>query len=86
MFGGQAIDKPAEAIARLYDHQRIFRGVRVLRMEGPGASARAFRRDCKHFTDCIRKSRPPRTDDLADLELARDVIKAMPPKSGETNA
>jgi hypothetical protein len=41
------------------------------------------------FADCIRSGRPPRTqlaDGLADLDLARDIIEATPPKSGEANA
>jgi hypothetical protein len=54
-------------------------------MEGPGASDTAFRREWTHFADCIRDGRLPRTlaDGLADLKLG--IIKAMPPKSGETN-
>ncbi|MCB1494743.1 MAG: Gfo/Idh/MocA family oxidoreductase [Bauldia sp.] len=50
---------------------------RVLR----GSPDTAFRREWMHFLDCIRTGRPPRTplaDGLADLELARDIIKAMP--------
>lgn len=54
----------------------------------PGAPDTAFRREWLHLANCIRSGNPPRTplaDGLADLELARDIIKAMPPKPKEAS-
>ena len=49
----------------------------------PGVPDTAFRREWKHFADCILNGTTPRTPlsgGLADLELAVAIIKAMPPR------
>jgi predicted dehydrogenase len=43
----------------------------------------AFRREWLHFADCIQAGAKPRTPlsgGLADLDLAVQIIQAMPPK------
>lgn len=45
----------------------------------------AFRRELLHFADCIRGDARPRTpfsDGLRDLELAEEIIRAMPARTG----
>ena len=49
----------------------------------PGVRDTAFRREWLHFADCIRlgvKPRTPLSGGLADLDLAVQIIQAMPPK------
>jgi predicted dehydrogenase len=49
----------------------------------PGVPDTSFRREWKHFADCIRDNKEPRTPlsgGLADLDLAVALIQAMPPK------
>ncbi|SHE91299.1 Predicted dehydrogenase [Kaistia soli DSM 19436] len=49
----------------------------------PGVPDTAFRREWKHFADCILNGAKPRTPlsgGLDDLNLAVAIIKAMPPK------
>ena len=50
----------------------------------PGRPDTAFRHEWKHFADCIREGAEPRTPlagGLADLELAEEIIQAMPAKA-----
>lgn len=49
----------------------------------PGIPDTAFRREWQHFADCIlvgAKARTPLSGGLADLDLAIQIIQAMPPK------
>ena len=49
----------------------------------PGVPDTSFRREWKHFADCILQNQAPRTPlagGLADLDLAVALIQAMPPK------
>jgi predicted dehydrogenase len=49
----------------------------------PGVPDTSFRREWKHFADCILEKKEPRTPlagGLADLDLAVALIHAMPPK------
>ena len=49
----------------------------------PGVPDTSFRREWKHFADCVLNGATPRTPlsgGLADLDLAVRIIRAMPPK------
>jgi predicted dehydrogenase len=52
-----------------------------IRKEIPVSHQEAFRREWQHFADCVRDGRPPRTnlsDARADIELAIEMIRAIP--------
>ncbi|MBZ9936223.1 Gfo/Idh/MocA family oxidoreductase [Mesorhizobium sp. BR1-1-16] len=69
----------ASAIVKLREAAASGESERIL----PGVPDTAFRREWKHFADCIQNGTKPRTplsDGVADLDLAVAIIKAMPPK------
>jgi predicted dehydrogenase len=52
-----------------------------VRKEIPVSHQEAFRREWLHFFDCVRQGRQPRTslaDGRADIELAIEMIRAVP--------
>jgi predicted dehydrogenase len=52
-----------------------------VRKEIPVSHQEAFRREWLHFSDCVREGSPPRTplaDARADVELAIEMIRAIP--------
>jgi predicted dehydrogenase len=52
-----------------------------VRKEIPVSHQEAFRREWLHFFDCVREGRQPRTslaDGRADIELAIEMIRAIP--------
>ncbi len=69
----------ASAVVTLREAAESGASERVL----PGVPDTAFRREWKHFADCILNGTPTRTPlsgGLADLDLAVAIIKAMPPR------
>jgi predicted dehydrogenase len=70
----------ASAIVRVHEAAGEGPSERVI----PGAPDTSFRREWLHFADCIHggaKPRTPLSGGLADLDLAIQIIKAMPPKA-----
>lgn len=72
--------RQASAIVTLREAAESGASERVL----PGVPDTAFRREWKHFADCILNGATPRTPlsgGLADLDLAVAIIQAMPARS-----
>jgi predicted dehydrogenase len=69
----------ASAVVRLHEALLDGPSERVI----PGVPDTSFRREWKHFADCLLEKKEPRTPlagGLADLDLAVALIHAMPPK------